>query len=163
MLRIRCPECQKLLGIDDSKPVRAIVCPQCKHQFAPEAAITATKRVAVEPAGYDVVEEEQPRVQAQKPSRDDEVLDAVPADERTPKKKSLDFDFNEPAASSRRRPPQPQGGFFSIHGGVAGGLVMMAIAVVWFVAGLFADRIFFYPPVLFVIGLIAVFKGLANQ
>jgi hypothetical protein len=37
---------------------------------------------------------------------------------------------------------------------------MMAIAVVWFVAGYQAGRIFFYPPVLFVIGLFALVRGL---
>ncbi|HZY86690.1 MAG TPA: hypothetical protein VFE78_17780 [Gemmataceae bacterium] len=43
---------------------------------------------------------------------------------------------------------------------MVGGLLMMLIAVVWFVLGLMADRIFFYPPILLVIGLIAVVKGL---
>ena len=40
-------------------------------------------------------------------------------------------------------------------------LVMMIIAVAWFVAGIvWADRIFFYPPILFVIGIVAIVKGL---
>ena len=38
---------------------------------------------------------------------------------------------------------------------------MMVGAVVWFVVGLFLNIIFFYPPVLFIIGLIAFIKGLA--
>lgn len=52
-----------------------------------------------------------------------------------------------------------QGWFGSLNSGVIGGLLTVAIAVAWFVAGLAADRIFFYPPVLFVIGLIATIKG----
>lgn len=48
------------------------------------------------------------------------------------------------------------------NSGVAGGLLAMLIAVVWFVAGLANDVIFFYPPILFVIGLVALFKGLAG-
>ena len=40
--------------------------------------------------------------------------------------------------------------------------LMMVIAVVWFVGGLAADIIFFYPPVLFIVGLVAFFKGLAG-
>ena len=37
---------------------------------------------------------------------------------------------------------------------------MMLIAVVWFVGGLFAGILFFYPPILFVIGIIAMVKGM---
>jgi hypothetical protein len=46
--------------------------------------------------------------------------------------------------------------------GVLGGLAMMAIAVIWFVVGLFFDIIFFYPPILFIIGIVAVVKGLMS-
>jgi hypothetical protein len=46
-----------------------------------------------------------------------------------------------------------------LNGGVLGGLAAMLIAVVWFVVGLINDIIFFYPPVLFVLGLIAMIKG----
>lgn len=46
--------------------------------------------------------------------------------------------------------------------GVVGGIAMMVIAVVWFVGGLMCDYIFFYPPVLFIIGLFALIKGLAT-
>jgi hypothetical protein len=44
-----------------------------------------------------------------------------------------------------------------------GGLLMMLIAIVWFVAGLAAGFIFFYPPILLVIGFIAVIRGLLNR
>jgi hypothetical protein len=46
-----------------------------------------------------------------------------------------------------------------LNGGVLGGLLTMFIAVVWFVAGYAAGRIFFYPPILFVVGFIAMVKG----
>lgn len=42
---------------------------------------------------------------------------------------------------------------------IGGGLLMMVGAVVWFFLGLAAGRIFFYPPILFIIGLVAVVKG----
>ncbi len=38
----------------------------------------------------------------------------------------------------------------------------MLIAVLWFVAGLFAGILFYYPPILFIIGLVAFCKGLVN-
>jgi hypothetical protein len=49
-----------------------------------------------------------------------------------------------------------------INAGVAGGALMMLIAIVWFVGGLAAGILFFYPPVLLVVGMITFFKGLAS-
>ena len=44
--------------------------------------------------------------------------------------------------------------------GVVGGIVMIAIAVVWFFAGLVGGIIFYYPPILAVIGIVAIVKGI---
>jgi hypothetical protein len=49
------------------------------------------------------------------------------------------------------------------NGGVLGGLLAMLVALVWFIVGLAADRIFFYPPILFIIGLVAFIKGLVQN
>ena len=56
-------------------------------------------------------------------------------------------------------------GFFApekrgIQKGIAGGIAMIVIAVVWFVAGYAAGYIFYYPPILFIIGLYALIKGI---
>ena len=58
-------------------------------------------------------------------------------------------------------------GFFAsekrgIKKGMLGGLAMMGIAVVWFVGGYAAGFIFYYPPVLFLIGLYGFGKGLLS-
>lgn len=45
------------------------------------------------------------------------------------------------------------------NSGVLGGVTAMMVAVAWFLAGLANDIIYFYPPILFVIGLGAFFKG----
>ena len=44
--------------------------------------------------------------------------------------------------------------------GMTGGLAMMAIAAVWFFGGLAFGLIFYYPPILFVIGLVGFIRGL---
>jgi len=46
--------------------------------------------------------------------------------------------------------------------GIVGGVIMIAISLVWFFGGLAVDRIFFYPPVLLIIGVIAIVKGAAE-
>lgn len=80
------------------------------------------------------------------------------------------FGFTDSSETARERDRQAreaaQGGrSFEgnvLNGGVMGGVLAMVGAVVWFVAGLAADVIFFYPPILFIIGLVAFFKGLAE-
>jgi hypothetical protein len=50
-----------------------------------------------------------------------------------------------------------------ISSGVLGGLASMLVAVVWFVLGLSAGIIYFYPPVLFLFGLVSVVRGLLGH
>ena len=47
--------------------------------------------------------------------------------------------------------------------GVLGGLILILIAVVWFFGGLAIDRIFYYPPVLLIIGIVAIIKGVLED
>ena len=44
-------------------------------------------------------------------------------------------------------------------GGMISGMVMMIVAVVWFFGGLLVGIIWFYPPILFVLGLITFIGG----
>jgi hypothetical protein len=58
-------------------------------------------------------------------------------------------------------------GFFApekrgIKKGVVGGLLMMAIAAAWFFIGYSLGFIFYYPPILFLIGVYALIKGLVT-
>lgn len=54
--------------------------------------------------------------------------------------------------------PEKQG----IQHGMAGGIAMMTIAVVWFGLGWMVGVIFYYPPILFLIGAFAFLKGLVT-
>lgn len=56
-----------------------------------------------------------------------------------------------------------KGWFERTFGSVLGGILMMVVAIVWFVAGLFGDRIFFYPPVLFIVGFVTLCRGLFSS
>ena len=40
-----------------------------------------------------------------------------------------------------------------------GGIALMALAALWFFGGLAVGYIFFYPPILFLIGLVTFLKG----
>lgn len=68
---------------------------------------------------------------------------------------------------ARQQHEEKEKGFFApeqkgMKKGVLGGLVMILIAVAWFFGGLAVDRIFFYPPVLLIIGVVALVKGAAE-
>jgi hypothetical protein len=55
---------------------------------------------------------------------------------------------------------------WGINAGIGGGALMMLLAVVWFFGVLFLTegrRIPIYPPIMFVIGIIAFFKGIADN
>lgn len=69
-------------------------------------------------------------------------------------------------AATEEEAGQPGGGFSmeskGIRKGMLGGIVMIVIAVVWFFVGLAGGYIFFYPPILFFIGLYALIKGMAD-
>ena len=68
-----------------------------------------------------------------------------------PRKKRKKKKRQSPASSA-------QGG----SGEVIAGIGMMVGAVVWFVGGLYVGLIFYYPPILFFIGLASVVKGMMN-
>ena len=83
---------------------------------------------------------------APRPVADDDEEDDRPA---KPKKKK-----------KKHRTSESSGGGVTVSGGVVAGLFMMLGAVVWLVVGLYFGWLFFYPPVLFIIGLISLIKGL---
>jgi hypothetical protein len=82
-----------------------------------------------------------------------------PRVKRRAKATKRDADRDEPAP----RKMIQKGWFESTNGGVMGGILMIVIAVVWFVAGLAGGVIFFYPPILLLIGIISVIKGLFSS
>lgn len=67
----------------------------------------------------------------------------------------------------KRLQAQESEGFFAperraLSWGPLGGILLMVIAAVWFIVGLYNNVLFYYPPVLFVIGLVGFFKSLAE-
>ncbi|MEO1994471.1 MAG: hypothetical protein ABGZ17_04270 [Planctomycetaceae bacterium] len=53
-------------------------------------------------------------------------------------------------------------GFGGTNAGVLGGILMIVVAVVWFVGGLAAGIIFKYPPILLIIGIVAIIRGVMS-
>ena len=47
--------------------------------------------------------------------------------------------------------------------GVVGGILMIAVAVGWFLWGLNEGYIYYYPPILAVLGIVAIFNGVSKK
>lgn len=65
--------------------------------------------------------------------------------------------------SKQRKYYSGDGDGWGINAGIGGGALMMLLAVVWFVLGLMANRFYPYPLFMFVVGVIAFFKGIADN
>lgn len=50
-----------------------------------------------------------------------------------------------------------------IKSGVLAGIIAIVGAVIWFIVGLVNGYIFFYPPILFILGIVIFVKGLMNE
>ena len=157
-IAFRCP-CDQDLEVDDQYAGQEVSCPTCQTVVvAPAKPRRAVAQVIAAPPrrakaqrivpdddddrGYEVVEQRRPR-RPRRANLEDEQIRV-----RGKKKK------RKPAEESRSL----EGGV--INGGVVGGLIAMLIAVIWFVVGMAAGWVFFYPPILFIIGLVGVVKGL---
>ena len=75
--------------------------------------------------------------------------------------------FDEPESSKgRKKGGEPKADSTArsfegrvLNGGVWGGLLAMTVAVLWFAVGLMDEFIYFYPPILFVLGLVSFCRG----
>ncbi|MBX9622837.1 MAG: hypothetical protein K2X82_03395 [Gemmataceae bacterium] len=170
--------CGKTLRVKDEYVGRRVQCPVCRGAALVPAAPPLPDFEVVDdppapppvPRAKAVPVEDEPefRVVVDAPSQDDRPRwrrrDRGGRDGRD------DYDDRDDGRPRRRKKkpkPDEQPSHFALerkvlNGGVAGGVLAMAIAVVWFVAGLFADILFYYPPFLFVFGLIAFVRGLAG-
>src|SRR5262245_8783415 len=162
--------CGRTLKLRDELAGKRIKCPSCEAILkVPEAGVE-TEFEVIEPAvevetDFEVVERKPERdatehVTSRRPDppRDE---DWSQRDDDRPRKRRKKMRLSEDLyrefqrEERRRRAPA-----VSISPAVISGVVMMVVAVGWFVLGLFAGWLFYYPPVLFIFGVIAVIRGL---
>lgn len=177
-MRLKCKACDATIKAKQRFWGKAVNCPGCGETLtipavARKPAAAAVKPIVVDDPAEPIFDEETPapaKPAGRKPSKGfDEIDDyddfgtgefddygeAAPAPR--PRKKA-----RKPARSTRRSREPKSDRLFSLNGGVIGGMLMMIIALVWFFAGLAGGIIFFYPPILFVIGIAAFVKGIVG-
>lgn len=142
--------CGKALRLRDELAGKRVRCPKCN-------AVLEVPEENVE-TDFEVVNDEpQPASALQSayavaPPRS--ISDEAPPP--LPKKRRRSY--RSSGSSSGRR-----GVGISVSPGIIGGLAAMVIAVVWFIAGLYFGWVFFYPPILFIIGLVRFVASLMGQ
>ena len=166
--RVKCPECHTPTIVPAPLPLFEVVEDLAQPLVSPPPLPAKAKPIVKAQIAED--DEDDRRGYGVKSERDD--------DDRPRERKKPDFrsgsgrrDEEEDRPRKKRRkkrrpPPQEDNRIFearAINAGVGGGVLMMLVAVVWFVVGLMNDWIFFYPPILFILGLIAFIKGMTGE
>ncbi len=163
-IHVRCPVCEALLAVPAFAAGKTIKCPKCSGHVpvvdsqpakpAKPAVAPATHSAAAAPAAVP------PVIAAAAPARAEDGFAGAAAG--TPSSGMPKFQATSSSAGTTNygRSRKKSRGFGS---SALAGVLMMGVAVTWFVgAFVFADRIFIYPPILFIIGIVTCIKGLAN-
>lgn len=159
---IVCNGCQKTLRIPQKFWGKKVRCPQCSEVLSiPADPVLDAEEVLDD---IELIEDDDPFVSESPYADDDPYADlpaapvAAPSRRRAPSRRKK--------KKQRKATRDQEGGAFAFESrmsgsGILGGIALMALAFIWFFGALlFADRIFVYPPILFVVGLVAVIKGL---
>jgi hypothetical protein len=155
--------CGRALRAKDELAGRKVRCPQCS------AVLNVPQAARKQPAREEILDAEllEPPVRAAAPpvarASDSYAAETGAGDEPRPVRRPKPPTFRPRKPRRQPKVAFERGWFGSTNSGVVGGILMMVIAVVWFVLGLMAGWLFYYPPVLLVIGLIAMIKGLMSE
>lgn len=154
--------CGRALRVKDELAGKKIHCPQCRSILTVPASDSEAQEVVLE-----VIADEDEEESSGSPSRRAAIRAEPPrATPVSPRSREDDRPTVKKRPVQRRdrergtpRVAFEEGWFGSMNAGVIGGILMILIAAVWFIGGLFAGVLFFYPPILAVIGFIAIIKG----
>jgi hypothetical protein len=169
---VQCPQCGKQLMVPSTAAGKQGRCPACQNVFVLPTLVAAVavdeedQELRLSPLASD------PFGQNAQASGQLQPLAAAftPAAAQSPFQQGYAQAPNPYMAAAQAQAAQNQGGAKYNHGfglehrgwdmGMVGGLLMMLIAVVWFVGAAFFDIWFIYPPILFIIGLVGFVRGL---
>ena len=160
--------CGRSLRVKDEFAGKKVRCPSCSQVLtAPRAADEGSDEEALK-----FLLEESPADQP--PARSPQVDHSMTADE-PPSPPTSPLKSPEPSRyqqEAKPRPKRPRSSreedddsrtSFAVNPAIVTGLLMMVGAAVWFFVGLAAGYIFFYPPILFVFGIVSIIKGFTGQ
>ncbi len=144
-VKFSCPHCQQSLEAPEELMGQVIECPSCNG------------RIELQPPPKQTVEVRMPTLPSS--GKKQILVKRRQANPATP---------SSSPEQVRSKPHSPDKGSYASEKmgrakGLLGGLGMMVIASVWFVAGYYAGYIYFYPPILFIVGLYCTVKGIVKS
>lgn len=179
-IRLECPECDRKLAVPMSAAGKKIRCPGCASILPIATAGRARKTSrATRGASSSAAGTARRRERPQRPEPEPDPFEEQdvwsqdgasaepglpPLRRKKPKKSAkprLVGTGNEPPPVAKRQKLSFRDRL--VHGGVISGLLMMVGAAVWFFVGLAGGVIFFYPPILFIVGLVTSVRGLFDD
>jgi hypothetical protein len=159
--------CGRSLRIKDEFAGRKVRCPECQVVLT----VPIQEELLADEDAADLLLDGTPPPEPQRRESSRE-LDVPVEDRQVYRAGATPMGAAKPPQPARkkekpsRRAPRvafEEGWFGSLNAGIVGGILMMLIAIIWFVVGLAGGVIFFYPPVLLVIGLFAMIKGFISR
>jgi len=163
---IQC-SCGRSMRIKDEMAGRKVRCPECKQVLAvPSSTENEVEDEALRILTADSPEPKPlPSPEEMKSSAIEERRSPSPAPQIP--RSALSVGMPTASAKPKTRPSKStsdRAGFgIAVHPSIIAGALMMIGAAVWFFLGLAAGIIYFYPPILFVLGIGAVIRGFTGQ
>jgi hypothetical protein len=164
---IICP-CGRSLRAKDEAAGRKVRCPNCGNVLAVPQPSKDAEDEALDLLLADTPAEDRPRQRepADTAKRVQEKVRRPPETAPpTPSRPSWARNPDKPKTKKKPRKVSRErsGGGIAIHPSIITGALMMVGATIWFVLGLAAGYIYFYPPVMFVLGIGAIIRGFTGQ
>ncbi|MFO0968178.1 MAG: hypothetical protein U0793_21695 [Gemmataceae bacterium] len=165
-------DCGRPLRVKEQLAGRKVRCPDCGSACPVPAATKSAEDEAFQ-AFLDDETDAGAKLDRAETRRTAEAIRATPPPPQAPpqppplqpapppprsRKKEWDTSRSKKVSRDLRREDDgPRG--VAVHPEILAGVGMMVGALVWFFAGLAADRIFIYPPILFCLGIGAIIRG----
>jgi phage FluMu protein Com len=180
-IRVQCGACDTKLAVPGTVAGKKVRCPKCKGVVAvpaptpqPAPAVTRSQTAAV-PKKKKRKVRKRPGPKRNDLFSSDEFLSQgeavasssgqLPPRKKHGKKKGPKPRLVGTGNEAPKGPKRVRQSFSDrlLHGGVITGILTMIGAAAWFLIGLAGGVIFFYPPILFIIGLVTCIKGLLDD
>jgi hypothetical protein len=153
------------MRVKDEFAGRKVRCPAC--QAVVTVPVPAADAADVDDAALGLLlrEDEKAAPTPRRPAWEDRGPSRPPSEPAIPPKLPAPVPAPPPKKKKRTRSDDDESRFrgISISPTIITGLLMMLGAAVWFFGALAVGIIFFYPPILFVLGLITFCKGLLGH
>ncbi len=170
-IQVSCEGCNSRLAVPETAAGKKLRCPKCQTVIdVPAPTLTPTAPPAPTAPAPKPLKKKRPEPENYDSDIDDEVdwVDSGASDHHDPYANASPYAASPsstmPGRSARRAETKASASGNSNQKAVTSGVLMIVGSIVWFFGALiFLDRLFFYPPILLIIGIVTVIKGFRGE